>query len=131
MKIHSIAFLGYYFILLYAYRRFSGVSLKVSVSNTTVPLGSTPLTWDVPVSNISMQWHGELHFVILNSTYREVHISTWASGGDADLYVKKGSEASRRIYDKRSIRSSSNPGGGGTWIFRGVHTFVIKIKKYP
>ena len=26
------------------------------------------------------------------------------------------------------------PGGGGggvTWVFRGVHTFVIKIKKYP
>ena len=22
-------------------------------------------------------------------------------------------------------------GGGGTWVFRGVHTFVIKIKKYP
>ena len=23
------------------------------------------------------------------------------------------------------------PRGGGTWVFRGVHTFVIKIKKYP
>ena len=22
-------------------------------------------------------------------------------------------------------------GGGGTWVFRGAHTFVIKIKKYP
>ena len=22
-------------------------------------------------------------------------------------------------------------GGGGTWIFRGAHTLVIKIKKYP
>ena len=21
--------------------------------------------------------------------------------------------------------------GGGTWVFRGAHTFVIKIKKYP
>ena len=21
--------------------------------------------------------------------------------------------------------------GGVTWVFRGVHTFVIKIKKYP
>ena len=32
---------------------------------------------------------------------------------------------------------SSDPGylpsipGGGTWVFRGAHTFVIKIKKYP
>ena len=22
-------------------------------------------------------------------------------------------------------------GGGGTWVFRGAHTLVIKIKKYP
>ena len=22
-------------------------------------------------------------------------------------------------------------GGVGTWVFRGVHTFVIRIKKYP
>ena len=22
-------------------------------------------------------------------------------------------------------------GGGGTWVFRGAHTFVIKIKKFP
>ena len=28
-----------------------------------------------------------------------------------------------------SIVSESR--GGGTWVLRGVHTFVIKIKKYP
>ena len=22
-------------------------------------------------------------------------------------------------------------GGGGTWVYRGAHTLVIKIKKYP
>ena len=27
--------------------------------------------------------------------------------------------------------SFTREGGGGTWVFRGVHTFVIKIKKYP
>ena len=27
-------------------------------------------------------------------------------------------------------KQASNP-GGVTWVFRGAHTFVIKIKKYP
>ena len=29
------------------------------------------------------------------------------------------------------LGSDTSPGGGGTWVFRGVHTFVIRIKKYP
>ena len=33
---------------------------------------------------------------------------------------------------KKSFLHIGYPGGGGgTWVFRGVHTFVIKIKKYP
>ena len=29
------------------------------------------------------------------------------------------------------IPGGGGGGGGGTWVFRGAHTFVIKIKKYP
>ena len=29
------------------------------------------------------------------------------------------------------IITNGNCPGGGTWVFRGAHTFVIKIKKYP
>ena len=32
---------------------------------------------------------------------------------------------------KSERQKSPGGGGGGTWVFRGVHTFVIKIKKYP
>ena len=33
------------------------------------------------------------------------------------------------IHPEKDI--SPGGGGGGTWVFRGAHTFVIKIKRYP
>ena len=32
-----------------------------------------------------------------------------------------------------NIHTMKDPGGGGggTWVFRGAHKLVIKIKKYP
>ena len=50
------------------------------------------------------------------------------------LSAPAGETSARKLcYSLHTIRTSliGNPGGGGTWVFRGVHTFVIKIKKYP
>ena len=44
------------------------------------------------------------------------------------------SETMSKLVGRSSTQATVGPfpgGGGGTWVFRGVHTFVIKIKKYP
>ena len=50
----------------------------------------------------------EKHFTVDNTAFAEVHVQTKARDGDADLYVRKGSKASRSDFDKRSIGISSN-----------------------
>ena len=47
----------------------------------------------------------------------------------------KGAAHSEQIFnydtDVCKMPRGGGVGGGGTWVFRGAHTLVIKIKKYP
>ena len=43
-------------------------------------------------------------------------------------YISKELLLFMQTYDGEVSRF---PGGGDTWVYRGAHTFVIKIKKYP
>ena len=48
-----------------------------------------------------------------------------------DKYETCPLEIGNTFDDVRVEFNMPSPRGGGTWVFRGVHTFVIKIKKYP
>ena len=59
-----------------------------------------------------MGWKGRVGFCIFNGS-KWVGKGEWGSVFFAEVNPRGGG------------------GGGGTWVFRGAHTFVIKIKKYP
>ena len=132
MNVFSIYtfFSGSYFIMVYAYDSFTGVSLKAkytvptttttsSTTHTTTQAapaglapphasGSTKLTINVPKVGITMTKGQSLHFRLTVTSLPELFIVTSARNGDADLYVKRGGLASRSSFDKKSLTSSSD-----------------------
>ena len=113
---------GVYFILLYAYTTFSGVTLKAYIhipANTTAqprPVFTTPS----PSGGIIQLENGtaisvkgpegvKLHFKILvTEGTEELEVRLRGGYGDPDIYVKKKQKATMRVFDKRSIKSGSN-----------------------
>ena len=47
------------------------------------------------------------------------------------LTPNKCNNENSKLYKVPGGGGGGGGGGGCTWVFRGVHTFVIKIKKYP
>ena len=110
--------LGTYFILVYGFSSFSGVSLRANIlttevttsstSTTTAAPATTQLTLNVPKVGEHLPMHQANRYSITIGTLSELNILTSATTGDADLYVKRGSLPSRSRYDKRSAGTSSN-----------------------
>ena len=122
---------GTYFILVYGFSSFSGVSLRANIltteittsltSTTTTAPAPTQLILNVPKVGEHLSKDQANRYSITIETMSELNISTSATTGDADLYVKKGSLPSRRRYDKKSAGPSSServhfqsPGSGTT-----------------
>ena len=61
-----------------------------------------------------------------NAVINQQPSEIWGDG-DEDLMAMEG----RKQWGFTSLPGGGGGGGGGTWVFRGAHTFVIKIKKYP
>ena len=123
-------FSGSYFIMVYAYDSFTGVSLKAEYTGPTTTTtsstfsittqiapaalapphasGSTKLTINVPKVGIAMTKGQSLHFRLTVTSLPELFIVTSAMNGDVDLYVKRGGLASRSSFDKKSLTSSSD-----------------------
>ena len=118
---------GTYFILVYGFSSFSGVSLRANIvtteltTTTTAAPATQQLTLNIPMVGEHLSMHQANRYSITIGTLSELNILISATTGDADLYVKRGSLPSRSSYDKRSAGTSRNervrfqsPGAGTT-----------------
>ncbi|WMS86273.1 M4 family metallopeptidase [Pleionea litopenaei] len=110
---------GTYFVRVKAYSTFSGVTLVGSYDEDTGG-GTDPI--DETYSNISVsqgQW--EYYTVDLSAGYSSLNVSITGGSGDADLYVRQGSQPTTSSYDCRPYRwgneetCSFNAPGSNVW----------------
>ena len=109
---------GTYYVRVKAYSTFSGVTLEGNY--TEAGQGNPPI--DESIDNIDLnqgQWF--YHTVDLASGYSSLEVSITGGSGDADLYVRRGSQPTTSNYDCRPYRwgneetCSFNSPASGTW----------------
>jgi hypothetical protein len=96
-----------YYIRLYAYTAFSGVSLRAmyGIEATAV----IPLTNGVTVTNISGAQNQYRPFdIVVPAGTSSLKIETWGGTGDADLYVRRDGPPSTSTWDYRSWNYGNN-----------------------
>ncbi|NVJ60995.1 MAG: pre-peptidase C-terminal domain-containing protein [Gammaproteobacteria bacterium] len=93
---------GRYFVMLRGYRAFSGVSLTASYTKN----GTGGSFEQSDLSGAEGQWQ---HFAIqIPAGMSSLNVEMSGGNGDADLYVRKGSEATLNQYDCRPYRWGNN-----------------------
>jgi large repetitive protein len=115
---------GRYYISLYGYTAFSGVSLRANYS-----AGHTELTNGVALTNLSGTTTTMTYYYIdVPSGQATLTIGTWGGTGDADLYVRYGSVPTTSSYGYRSWNDGNvetipitNPTSGRWYI--GLHAY--------
>jgi hypothetical protein len=110
---------GTWYGMLYAYNSFSGVQL---VGGFEDPAGSQELQNGVPVTGLTAPSGELLHFTLqVPSGQSQLKFETSGGTGDADLYVKYGSEPTTGSYDCRPYASGNTETcdfaspSAGTW----------------
>ncbi len=111
---------GTYFILLNAFQAYSGVTLVASYEPIPDPV--TELSNGVPVTGLSGAVGSETFYKIVVPAGQDVLDIQMAGGsGDADLYVKKGSQPTATSWDYRPFLIGNNetvhiePPAAATW----------------
>jgi pseudolysin/vibriolysin len=109
---------GTYYVKVHGYSAYSGVTVKASYS--TGGGGSGGLQNGVPVSNLSAATNGKLYYTVTVPAGSNLTVAISGGSGDADLYVKKGSNPTTSSYDCRPYRtgnseSCSFSGASGTY----------------
>ena len=101
-----------------AYSTFSGVSLTGSYTEGSS--GPTPI--DSTTSNISVAKNAWKRYTVnLGSGYSNLSVTMSGGSGDADLYVRRGSQSTTSAYDCRPYKNGNNEvctfssPASGTW----------------
>jgi serine protease len=109
---------GTYYVRLKAYSSFSGVSI---VGNYTAA-GSGPTPIDTTTTNISVGSGAWKRYTVgLTSGYSNLTVTISGGSGDADLYVRRGSQSTTSAYDCRPYKNGNNETctfnspASGTW----------------
>ncbi|MCP4102653.1 MAG: hypothetical protein GY750_14710, partial [Lentisphaerae bacterium] len=98
---------GTYYISLYAFSTFSGVSLVASYSNGSS--SGDDLSNGVPVTGLSASGESWLHYQIdVPSDSSNLTMVSSGGSGDADLYTRFGSQPISSTYDCRSFGDDNN-----------------------
>ena len=123
-------FVGTYYILLYGYTSYSGVTLKASLVIPSPPF--TVLRLGVPALSLNLTTKGSMYFRLkldapTSSYSRTLVIRTFCGTGDADLYVKKGTNPPKWGYDKASYASGNNDAVTFTEPTTGMHAHILYI----
>lgn len=98
---------GTYYVRVKAYSSFSGVSLTGSFTEGGGGGGADPI--NETVSNISVSrsaW--QYYTVTLDGAYSELKVTISGGSGDADLYVRAGSQPTTSSYDCRPYLNGNN-----------------------
>jgi hypothetical protein len=94
---------GTYYIMLNAYAAFSGVTLKASYTT------STALQNGVPVTGLSGATNSKTYYnITVPSGKSSLTIAISGGTGDADLYVKQGSQPTTSSYNCRPYITGNN-----------------------
>ncbi|NVJ51889.1 MAG: M20/M25/M40 family metallo-hydrolase [Gammaproteobacteria bacterium] len=94
---------GTYYVRVKAYSDFSGVTLLGSYTSDDGGSGPDPIS--ETYSNIEVaqgQW--QFYSVDLTAGYTSLNVTTSGGSGDADLYVRRGSQPTTSSYDCRPYR---------------------------
>jgi xanthomonalisin len=97
---------GTYYIKVHGYSSYSGVTVKASYS--TSGGGDGGLQDGVPVSHISGATGAKKYYTVTVPSGSNLTIAISGGSGDADLYVKKGSNPTTSSYDCRPYRYGNN-----------------------
>jgi serine protease len=97
---------GTYYVRIKAYSSFSGVSITGSY---TEPGTGGPTPVDSTVSNISVSSGAWQRYTLnLGSGYSNLNVAISGGSGDADLYVRRGSQSTTSSYDCRPYKYGNN-----------------------
>jgi len=109
---------GTYYIRVKAYSTFSGLSLTGSYTEG----GSGPAPIDSTTSNISVGSSAWSRYTLdLGAGYSNLTVTMSGGTGDADLYVRQGSQSTTSAYDCRPYKNGNNEvctfnsPASGTW----------------
>lgn len=110
---------GTYYVRVKAYSTFSGVTLTGSYTEGGSG-GADPI--NETVSNISVSRSAWKYYTVtLNGDYADLNVSISGGSGDADLYVRRGSQPTTSTYDCRPYKNGNNENcsftnpQSGTW----------------
>ena len=110
---------GTYYVRVKAYSAFSGVSLTGSYTEGGTG-GPTPI--DTTTSNISVGKNAWKRYTVnLDAGYSNLVVTMSGGSGDADLYVRRGSQSTTSAYDCRPYKNGNNEvcsfssPASGTW----------------
>ena len=123
-----LCFVGTYYILLYGYASYSGVTLKASLGIPSPPF--TVLRLGVPALGLNLTKKGSMYFSLQldappSSYSGTLVIRTSCGTGDADLYVKKGTKPPKWGYDKASHKSGNTDAITFTDPTTGMHAHIL------
>ena len=100
---------GTYYVMLNGYQAFSGVSVKATWSTGGGSGGGNVLQNGVPVTGLhATRNHAVYYTMVVPSGASNLNIRIAGGSGDADLYVKLGSQPTTRSYDCRPYVAGNN-----------------------
>ncbi|CAH9064428.1 hypothetical protein PSECIP111951_03128 [Pseudoalteromonas holothuriae] len=99
---------GEWFAMLHGYAAYSGATLTATVGGDTGGCGSNCLQNGVPVTGLAGSQNQQISYTIDVPANVTLNVSISGGTGDADLYVKQGSAATKTNYDCRPFVNGNN-----------------------
>ena len=112
---------GTYYVIIKAYRDFTGVNLTASYNEPSTG-GGTAEPINTQLDNIAVSKRKWVRYSLdLAEGYGDLTVTLSGGSGDADLYVTQGQQSTRSAYDCRPYKSGNNEScnftapASGTW----------------
>jgi vibriolysin len=99
---------GTYYIKVHGYSAYSGVTVKASYGTGGGGGGGSGMQNGVPISNISAARGAKVYYTVTVPSGSNLTIAMSGGSGDADLYVKKGSNPTTSSYDCRPYKTGNS-----------------------
>jgi pseudolysin/vibriolysin len=120
---------GTYYLKVHGYSAYSGVTVKASYTTGGGGGSGSDLQNGVPVTGLSGATGAKLYYTVtIPSGRSSLSIAMSGGSGDADLYVKKGSNPTTSSYDCRPYKTGNSE--TCTFSSPGAGTYYIMINGY-
>ena len=120
---------GTYYVMLNGYQAFSGVSVKATWSTGGGGGGGNVLQNGVPVTGLTATRNNAVYYtMVVPAGASNLNINIAGGTGDADLYVKLGSQPTTSSYDCRPYVSGNNESCTASAPTAG--TYYIMVRAY-